>query len=63
MEPGSRSRADWLLAGIASPLLLSAVLAPALSMPLALALGLGSIPAVGGVGYALFRSPTARTHR
>jgi hypothetical protein len=55
--PGSR--VDWLLALIASPLILAAALAPVLSVPLSYALGIGAIPASGGLGYALFRSGAA----
>lgn len=55
--PGSR--VDWLLALIASPLVLAAVLAPLLSVPLSYALGIGAIPASGGLGYALFGSAVA----
>lgn len=57
--PGAR--VDWLLALIASPLVLAAALAPLLSVPLSFALGIGAIPASGGLGYALFGSPTARS--
>lgn len=56
----SAARADLLLVAIALPMVLAAVIAAAVSVPWAYALGLGAIPAGGGLGYALFRSPSAR---
>ena len=61
MAPRSpTASADRLLAAIALPLVLAGALGAAASVPLAYARGLGAIPAGGGLGYALFGSPTAR---
>ena len=54
------ARADLLLAAIALPMVLAGVIAAAISVPLAYALGVGAIPAGGGLSYALFVSPAPR---
>jgi hypothetical protein len=51
---------DWLLVFIPVPLLLAVLFVPISSMPAHYLLGIGAIPSGGSVGYALFRSPTAR---
>lgn len=61
--PDGIRRADVVLAAVAAPLVLSALAALVLSVPLSHALGVGAIPSSGGLGYALFRSPTARMRR
>ena len=62
MDPPSfpAARADLLLAAIALPMVLAGVVAAAVPVPLAYALGAGAIPAGGGLSYALFVSPAAR---
>jgi hypothetical protein len=45
---------------IALPMVLAGLVAAAVSVPLAYALGVGAIPAGGGLSYALFVSPAAR---
>lgn len=59
MSDGIR-RPDVILAAVAVPLVLAGVAALVLSVPLSHALGVGAIPSGGSLGYALFRSPTAR---
>ena len=53
----SLTRHDLLLAGIALSLVLAAMLGVLLPVKLPLALGAGSVPATGGMGYALFYRP------
>jgi hypothetical protein len=56
--PGtSLSLADWLLALIPVPLLVGTVAGLVSSLSLAVAVGAGSLPATGLVGYALFFHP------
>lgn len=54
-----RGRADRLLALIALPLVVAAAVAPLVSVPLSYLLGVGAIPSVGSLGYALVRPPMA----
>jgi len=51
------SRHDVLLAAIGLSMLVAGVAGLVLSVPLAVALAAGSVPASGGVGYALFYRP------
>lgn len=51
------TRHDLLLAVIGLPILLAAIAGTVLSVPLTYALGAGSVPASGGLGYALFYRP------
>jgi hypothetical protein len=55
----SPSPADWLLALIPLPLVLGTVAGVASSLSLATAIGAGSLPASGLVGYALFCTSVA----
>lgn len=56
MPETSLSSADWLLALIPVPLLFGTATGVASSFSLAVAIGVGSLPATGLVGYALFGS-------
>jgi hypothetical protein len=49
--------ADLVLAAVALPLLLGALAGAVLSVQFGLALGAGSVPATGTIGYALFYDP------
>jgi hypothetical protein len=51
------SRYDVLLAAIGLALLVAGIAGLVLSVPLALAMAAGSVPASGGLGYALFYRP------
>jgi hypothetical protein len=51
------SRYDVLLAAIAVPMLVAATLGALLPVGMPLALGAGSVPATGSMGYALFYRP------
>ncbi|QSG08012.1 hypothetical protein [Halapricum desulfuricans] len=51
------SPADWLLALIPAPLVIGAAVGVVSSLSLATAIGAGSVPATGLVGYALFGLP------
>lgn len=53
--------ADLVLAGIAMPLLIAAVVVLLTSIGVAVGLGAASIPASGTLGYALFYSPPERS--
>ena len=55
----SLSRHDLSLLVIALPLLLASVVAALLPVGTVVALGAGSVPATGGLGYALFYNPPA----
>lgn len=48
------SRYDYILAAIATPLLLGALAGIFSPVEMSAALGVGSVPASGTVGYALF---------
>lgn len=62
MVPATVSRHDLALAAIALSLVTAAVLGVVSSLGLPVALGAGSIPATGSLGYALFyRPPGERT--
>ena len=50
----SVSRYDLLLAVIALPVALAGVLGAVSTLAMSTALAVGSVPATGGVGYALF---------
>jgi len=52
-----RSTADIVLATIAVAMTLAAFGAVATSLSVVVALGAGSIPATGSIGYALFYNP------
>jgi hypothetical protein len=54
---GSVSRYDLQLAAIALPLALAGVLGAISTLPMPTALAMGSVPASGGVGYALVSDP------
>ena len=51
------STADFVLASIAIVMSLAAFGAVATSLSVAVAMGAGSIPATGSIGYALFYNP------
>jgi len=51
------STADLVLASIAVTMLLAAFGAVVTSLSVAVAMGVGSIPATGSIGYALFYNP------
>ncbi|MHB9287805.1 hypothetical protein ACKVMT_12300 [Halobacteriales archaeon Cl-PHB] len=51
------SRHDVLLAAIGLSLFVAGIAGLVLSVPLAVAMAAGSVPASGGVGYALFYRP------
>jgi hypothetical protein len=53
----SLSRHDLLLVAIALPLLLASLVAALLPVGTVTALGAGSVPATGSMGYALFYNP------
>lgn len=53
----SVSRHDLLLAAIALPLMIAGVVGALLPVGMPLALGAGSVPATGSMGYALFYRP------
>jgi hypothetical protein len=57
--PSAVTRHDLLLALIAAPLAVGAFLALAFPISLRVALAAGSLPAGGGLGYALFFRPPA----
>jgi hypothetical protein len=58
MNPSeSVTRHDILLAAIAVPMLVAATLGALLPVGMPLALGAGSVPATGSMGYALFYRP------
>ena len=57
LEAASVSTADFVLASIALTMVLAAVGAVLTSLSVAIALGAGSIPASGSIGYALFYNP------
>ncbi len=54
------SRHDASLAGIAVPLALAAVVGALSPVGMATALGAGSVPASGSLGYALFYRPPGK---
>jgi hypothetical protein len=54
------TRHDLSLAAIAVPLLVATVAGATLPVGLPVALGAGSVPASGGLGYALFYRPPGR---
>lgn len=54
---GPLATADLVLAGVALPLLVALLASAALSISPGIALGAGSVPAGGTVGYALFYDP------
>ena len=54
-----RGPADGFLALIALPLVLAAAAAPLVQVQLSYLLGIGAIPSVGSLGYALFWTPVA----
>jgi hypothetical protein len=56
-ELASLSTADLVLVSIAVTMLMAAFGAVATSLSIAVALGAGSIPAGGSIGYALFYNP------
>jgi hypothetical protein len=49
--------ADLVLVAVALPMILAAVVGLVHSVQLGLALGAGSVPASGTIGYALFYDP------
>jgi hypothetical protein len=51
---GSVSRYDLLLAMIALPVALAGVVGAVTTLAMSTALAAGSVPASGGIGYALF---------
>jgi hypothetical protein len=53
----SLTRHDILLAAIALPLVVAGALGAVLPVGMSLALGAGSVPATGSMGYALFYRP------
>lgn len=53
------SRHDLVLAAIALPMVLAGLVGALFPVQLTVALGAGSVPASGGVGYALFFGPPA----
>ncbi|GAB3679646.1 hypothetical protein GCM10028857_01310 [Salinarchaeum chitinilyticum] len=56
----SVSRYDLLLAVIALPVAIAGVLGAVSTLAMSTALAAGSVPATGGIGYALFvEEPTA----
>jgi len=57
LEVASLSTADVVLASIAVTMLLATFGAVVTSLSVAAALGAGSIPAGGSIGYALFYDP------
>ncbi|MFB6189446.1 MAG: hypothetical protein ABEI57_06150 [Halapricum sp.] len=57
MPEASPSLADLLLALIPVPLVLGTVAGLLSSLSLAIAVGVGSLPATGLIGYALFAHP------
>ena len=58
MDPtDSLTRHDILLATIALPLVVAGALGALLPVGMPLALGAGSVPATGSMGYALFYRP------
>jgi len=57
MVQESVTRHDLLLVGIAVPLLLAGAVGALSPIGLPVALGAGSIPASGSMGYALFYRP------
>ena len=62
MNPnGSLTRHDILLAAIALPLVVAGALGALLPVGMSLALGAGSVPATGSLGYALFYRPPVET--
>lgn len=61
MFPGevSLATADLVLLVMAVPLLLATLIAVAFSVQFGVAMGAGSVPASGTLGYALFYDPPA----
>ena len=58
MSPsGSLATADLVLVAIALPLVVASLVGVLYSVRLALAVGAGSVPACGTLGYALFYDP------
>jgi len=57
MDATGVTRHDWLLATIAVSLVVAAVVGVLFPVGLPVALGVGSVPASGSVGYALFYRP------
>jgi len=57
LEAASLSTADFVLASIAFVMMMAAFGAVVTSLSVAVALGVGSIPASGSIGYALFYNP------
>lgn len=57
---GSVSRYDLLLAAIALPLVVAGVAGALLPVAMSVALGAGSVPATGTMGYALFYRPPGK---
>ena len=53
--------ADLVLVAIALPLVVASLVGVLYSVQLAVAMGAGSIPASGTIGYALFYRPPAET--
>ncbi|WP_302081527.1 hypothetical protein [Salinibaculum rarum] len=61
MLPGdSVTRHDLLLAAIALPLVVAGMAGALLPVGMSVALGAGSVPATGTMGYALFYRPPGR---
>lgn len=59
MVPGELATADLVLVAMALPLLLASLAGLVSSVQFGLALGAGSLPAGGTLGYALFYDPPA----
>ena len=58
---GSLTRHDLLLATIALSLAVAGIVGLVLPVGMSLALGAGSVPATGSMGYALFYRPPVET--
>jgi hypothetical protein len=56
----SLSRHDLLLVAIALPLVLASLVGVLLPVGMSAALGAGSVPATGSLGYALFYDPPSQ---
>ena len=54
------TRHDVLLAMIALPMVVAATLGALLPVGMSIALGAGSVPATGSMGYALFYRPPGK---
>ncbi|WP_226011014.1 hypothetical protein [Halomicrobium salinisoli] len=58
MSPSpSVATADLVLLAVAAPMIVASLAAAVTSVQLGLALGAGSVPASGTIGYALFYDP------